>query len=133
MKRIILAIVLAVSVVTVPTGCLKNQVKAPIPGATSNFDSSAYQTLRTAHDIAKSLSDQAAAGNFKPSPTQKVAINQFIADLNVADTVYAAYHNGAATQAQAQSAIDKVTAEQANNRCRSTSRLEDIFDNFRGK
>lgn len=114
MKRIILALVLAVSVVTIPTGCRHTPAQAPIPGAINNFDSSAYQTLRVAHDIAKSLSDQAAAGTFKPSPVQKTAINQFISDLNIADVVYAAYHNGAATQAQAQAAIDKVTAEQAS-------------------
>lgn len=112
LNKLLASIVLGVTLMA-PIGCVKNPVQAPIPGSINNFDSGAYQTLRTAHDIAKSLSDQAAAGTFKPSATQKAAINQFIADLNVADTVYAAYHNGAATQAQAQKAIDTVTAEQA--------------------
>jgi hypothetical protein len=114
MKRLILKAVLASAMILPVAGCVKNPVQAPIPGATSSFDSGAYQTLRTAHDIGKSLSDQAAGGTFHPSASQKTAINQFITDLNIADTVYAAYHNGAATQAQVKQAIDKVTAEQAS-------------------
>jgi hypothetical protein len=114
MKRLILKAVFASTLFLPVVGCVKNPVQAPIPGATSTFDSSAYQTLRTAHDIAKSLSDQAAAGTFHPSPVQKTAINQFIFDVNAADVTYAAFHNGTATQAQAKAAIDKVTAEQAS-------------------
>ncbi len=114
MRQIIGNALLAICLVGAPIGCTKNIVQAPVPGSTNNFDSSAYQTLHTAHDIAQSLSSQAAAGSFKPSAAQKTVINQFIADLNVADTVYSAYHNGAATQAQTQTAIDKVTAEQAS-------------------
>lgn len=100
-------------------GCA-HQVTAPIPGATNAFDSTAYQTLRTAHDIAQSFSTQACSNNgnqpncFTPKPMEKTAINQFIQDLNLADVVYAAYHSGSQTQAAAQAAITKVQSDQAS-------------------
>ena len=114
MKRIILTLTLLPFM-----GCTHKTVQAPIPGALNAFDSSAYQTLRTAHDIAASFSAQACSNNgnkpgcFNPTTTEKATINEFIGDLNVADTVYAAYHNGAKTQAEAEAAINKVTADQA--------------------
>jgi len=112
MRKALMSLTVAASLM-LPVGCAHKTVQAPIPGSINSFDSTAYQTLRTAHDMAKSLSDQAKAGTFKPSPVEKVAINQFIADLNTADTVYAAYHNGSATQAAAEKAINQVTADQA--------------------
>ena len=101
------------------SGCAHQPAQAPIPGAINNFDSSAYQTLRTAHGIAQSLSDQSCSNNNKPgcrsfSEHEKAIINQFINDLNTADVTYSAYHNGAATQAAAQSAVNKVSTDQAN-------------------
>lgn len=113
MKRLILALCL------IPIGCVHSgTVATPIPGAANPFDSSAYQTLRVAHDIAQSLSTQACSNNgnkpgcFTPKPAEKTAINQFIQDLNLADTIYAAYHSGSQTQAAAQAAISKVQADQ---------------------
>jgi len=119
MKRILVTIA-AAALMYVPIGCVHQPVQAPIPGSINAFDSSAYQTLRTAHDIAQSLSDQACTNNgnkpgcFAPSDGQKAIVNQFIGDLNIADTIYAAYHSGAATQQQAQAALDKVTTDQSN-------------------
>lgn len=114
MRRILPTLLLAISL----AGCA-HQVTAPIPGATSAFDSNAFQALATAHGIAQSFSTQACSNNgnkpgcFTPKPAEKTAINQFIADLNTADVVYAAYHGGTQTQAAAQAAINKVTSDQA--------------------
>lgn len=100
-------------------GCAKT-VTAPIPGSINSFDSTSYQILSTAHGIAQSLSSQACSNNgnlpncFTPTTTQKNVINAFISDLNVADLVYSAYHNGTATQAQVTSAIQKVQTDQAS-------------------
>lgn len=100
-------------------GCA-HQVSAPIPGSLNSFDSTAYQTLMVSRGIAQSFSDQACSNNggkpgcFAPSATEKTAINQFIADLNIAETVYVAYHQGAQPQAAAQAALSKVTADQAS-------------------
>lgn len=119
MKNPFLTRLLLSSMLLLPIGCI-HQVTAPIPGSTSSFDSTAYQTLRTAHDIAQSFSTQACSNNgnqpgcFNPKPAEKLAINQFIADLNIADVTYAAYHGGTQTQAAAQAAINKVTSDQAS-------------------
>lgn len=119
MKSRILTRLLLGSLLILPVGCV-HSVTAPVPGATSAFDSSAYQTLLTAHGIAQSFSTQACSNNgnqpgcFNPKPAEKAAINQFIADINIGDTIYAAYHNGAATQQQAQAALDKITTDQAS-------------------
>jgi len=114
MKGFILRALFLAMLVVVPVVCANQKtVQAPIPGSVNTFDSSTYQSLRVAHDIAKSLSDQAAAGKYHPTPQEKVVINQFIADINVADTVYKAYHAGAATQAQMQTALTKVQTDQA--------------------
>lgn len=118
MKSHILTRLLLGSLLILPVGCV-HSVTAPVPGAISAFDSSAYQTLLTAHGIAQSFSTQACSNNgnqpgcFNPKPAEKTAINQFIADLNIADVVYAAFHSGTQTQAAAQAALNKVTSDQA--------------------
>lgn len=120
MKRLFLYLAAFLIAIFVPLGCVHTGPAAtvPIPGSLNSFDSTAYQTLRTAHDIAQSFSTQACSNNgnkpgcFNPKPAEKTAINQFISDLNLADAVYAAYHNGAQTQAAAQAAISRVQADQ---------------------
>lgn len=97
------------------TGCLRT-VQAPtplIPGAISQFDANAYKTLVAAHAYAESLSEQAKQGTYKPSPEEKLLVNQFILDLNAADTMYEAYHAGSTTEAQMQAALNVVSADQA--------------------
>lgn len=112
--------ILLCSLLMIGGGCANQKpAQAPIPGAINSFDSSAYQTLRTAHGIATSFSTQACSNNgnkpgcFNPTPVEKIAINQFIGDLNIADVTYAAYHSGTKTQAETQAAIDKVASDQA--------------------
>lgn len=119
MKHVLIRFLLITGILCFPIGCTHQPAQAPIPGSINAFDSGAYQTLRTAHDIAASLSSQACSNNgnkpgcFNPSATQKVAINQFINDLNIADQVYSAYHQGLQTQAAAQAAINTVQRDQA--------------------
>lgn len=47
------------------------------------------------------------------SPVEKTAFNDFGAALNAANTVYLAYHNGTATQAAAQAAVNTVQQKQS--------------------
>jgi hypothetical protein len=80
------------------------------PGALNQFDSDTYRSLATAHAFA-----QSAAGNAATlTPTEKAALNQFIQYLNLADTLYVAYHSGAATQAAMQTALNAVNSSEAS-------------------
>lgn len=124
MKKVLLSLSLALAL-----GCATKQpVQAPIPGSVNQVDSNLYQIIRPAHDIAKYLSDHACTNNgnqpgcYNPGPTEKVAVNQFIFDYNIADPIYQAYHNGTAlastgkvpTQSEVESAVNKVAADQAS-------------------
>ncbi len=50
----------------------------------------------------------------KPSPEEKTALNALATSLNVAQPLYQAYHSGQATEAQAQTAVNDVSAKQAS-------------------
>lgn len=95
------------------TGCIhKPSSTNPailIPGAANVFDQDAFRALDSAHAFATT----AAANAPSLTAPEKQALNTFILALNSADTLYAAYHGGAATQAQMQTALDKVTASQS--------------------
>lgn len=94
-------------------GCKVATVTTPpaalIPGAINQFDQTTYQALTAAHAFAQ----QAASNPSILSVPQKTILNQFILDLNSADTLYAAYHSLQATQAQMQAALTAVQTDQA--------------------
>jgi hypothetical protein len=80
------------------------------PGALNQFDSDTYRSLASAHGLA-----QSAAGSASTlTQAEKAALNQFIQYINLADTLYAAYHTGAATQAAMQTALDNVSSSEAS-------------------
>jgi hypothetical protein len=70
------------------------------------------QVLVGAKSFYVSIQKQVTAGTYTPSASEKTALNTFASALNTAESVYLAYHNGTATQAQAQTAVDSVSAQQ---------------------
>jgi len=71
------------------------------------------QILKGARDFYSSIKSQSEAGTLVLQPAVKQAFNQFGVTLNAAETVYLAYHNGQATQAAAQTAVNQVQSQQA--------------------
>jgi hypothetical protein len=71
------------------------------------------QSLAAAHAFYQTLQQDTVAGKFFPSPAEKTALNALAASLNVAQPIYIAYHNGTATQAQAQAAVADVVQKQS--------------------
>lgn len=96
-------------------GCAKTTGTTPplAPGYQNQTDQSMGQALAAAHSFYQTIQQDVTAGKFVPSPTEKTALNDFAASLNVAQPLYLAYHAGTATQAQAQAAVNDVIAKQS--------------------
>lgn len=113
-KKAILVLALIVPLGTV--GCVKPNANTPpaalAPGYQNSADQVMGQTLVGAHQFYATIQQDVAIGKYKPSPSEKTALNNFATALNAAQTVYISYHAGAATQAQAQAAVNSVTAQQ---------------------
>lgn len=82
------------------------------PGYSNQADQQMGEVLSGAHAFYQSIQQQSQAGTLTLTPQVKQAFNAFGVSLNAAQSVYLAYHQGAATQAQAQAAVDKVQQEQ---------------------
>lgn len=88
----------------------------PITGAYNSFDSTAYETLATAHAFVASLISNAAT----LTAPEKTLLNQLTTDVNAAESVYVAYHTGlqvgaaTTTEAQVQTALNLIATDQAN-------------------
>jgi hypothetical protein len=116
MKRIL---ALSLSLCMVPIlGCPAASTKTPpaalAPGFTNTQDQDMDQILVGAHVFYTDIQSKAAAGTYVPSPTEKTALNSFASALNIAQTLYRAYHAGTASEAQAKAAVDVVAAQQAS-------------------
>jgi hypothetical protein len=83
------------------------------PGYNNAADQQMGEILSGAHAFYTSIQQQAQAGTLTLQPSVKAAFNAFGVSLNAAQTVYLSYHQGTATQSQAQTAVDKVQSEQA--------------------
>lgn len=109
MKRLALILLLALPF----AGCKPATTTAPLaPGYSSPADQVMGETLVGAHQFYVTIQSDIASGKYAPSPTEKTALNNFATALNAAQVLYIAYHNGAATQAQAQAAVNAVTTQQ---------------------
>ena len=98
---------------------------AMVPGAQNEVDGTTYEVLVSLHAFVDSLSKQAAAGTFTPTPAEKILANQLILDVNATQILYAAYHGalveaakgnivpGAPTEAQVKASLAKATADQS--------------------
>lgn len=71
------------------TGCAKSATVSH-PGAVNQFDSSTYDSLRTAQAAIEQARTQVGT-----NPTLKTAVNKAIASYNAAEDAYVAYHKAA--------------------------------------
>lgn len=107
MKRIVLAMVLAVSMI----GCAARQIH---PGAANSFDSTTYDALIVTHSVIETTKTDLANNAFSITlaPKIKAALNDLIKAYDIADTVYQNYHMaamaGTATPAQATAVSDAI-------------------------
>lgn len=83
------------------------------PGYQNAADQQMGEILAGAHAFYNRIQQDSASGSLQLTPQEKTAFNAFGVSLNAAQSVYLAYHAGTATQAQAQTAVDKVKSEQA--------------------
>ncbi len=75
------------------TGCAAFQTKVPVhPGAVTNVDSYAYDSLLIAQQIIAGARADYLAGNFTPSA--KNTLNSAISSYNVAEASWQSYHAG---------------------------------------
>lgn len=111
-KTLNLAFGLCLSIAIFGCGAVKTSTPpaALAPGALNQFDSDTFRALATAHAFAQSAASNAAA----LTQTEKSALNRFIQYLNLADTLYAAYHAGTATEQAMQTALNAVNTSEAS-------------------
>ncbi len=83
------------------------------PGYSNSADQQMGEILSGAHRFYTSIQQQSQAGTLTLTPAVKAAFNTFGVSLSAAESVYLAYHNGQATQAAAQSAVNQVQSQQA--------------------
>jgi len=97
-----------------PMGCATATAPSvPLaPGYTTPFDQTAGQTLAAAHAlVSKATTDYPTLTPAQQS-TEKPILNAFVTAVNTADSVYLAFHNGTATQAQVQTQLNAVQTAQ---------------------
>lgn len=83
------------------------------PGYQNAADQQMGEILAGAHAFYVSIEQQVAGGSLTLTPEVKTGFNTFGTSLNAAQSVYLAYHNGTATQAAAQAAVNMVQQQQA--------------------
>ena len=95
-------------------GCAQGTAPTPplAPGYTNQADKTMGQTLAAADAFYRRIQQDSAAGTVALSAQEKTVLNDLGVALNIANVSYLAYHNGTQTQAQAQDAINQVTAKQ---------------------
>ena len=84
-------------------GCAKNPV-AVHPGSISNFDSYAFDILLVEQDAINTARSQYVAGQLPPSA--KTVLNNAIAQYNVTEVAWQAYHANGTGQSALQQALD---------------------------
>jgi hypothetical protein len=108
-KAQILTLVLAI---LAGAGCAKQAVKAPLPGAINSFDQMSYQTLMDAQAGINAVKADVSSGKVTLTAPQKTVLNQAIADYDIAQAAWHAYHSGAtADPAGLTSAINQIVAD----------------------
>lgn len=114
MKRLAMCL-MAISLMVPLAGCPTATAPTPplAPGYLNTADQQMGEILAGAHSFYTTIQQESVAGTLVLTPTQKTAFNEFGVSLNAAQTVYLAYHNGAATQAAAQTAVNTVQSQQA--------------------
>lgn len=110
MKRILLLMALCLPL----AACTPSATPTALaPGYLNSADQQMGEILAGARSFYTSIQQQSAAGTLTLQPTVKASFNTFGVTLNAAESVYLAYHNGQATQAAAQTAVNAVQTQQA--------------------
>lgn len=115
MKRLLILTALCLTLTACPGSNPSNPTNPAqlAPGYQNAADQQMGQILSGARSFYTSIQQQSQAGTLTLTPTVKAAFNDFGTALNGAESVYLAYHNGQATQAQAQTAVNAVQTKQA--------------------
>ena len=93
-KAVVLMLVMAATLIF--SGCAAKQPpSAPVPGSINAFDATSFRVLSDAQAMINSIKFDVSTGNLTLSPTQKKVLNQAIADYNVGESAWQAYHAGA--------------------------------------
>jgi hypothetical protein len=110
MKKLLIALALCL-----PLAACKPSATpiALAPGYQNATDQQMGEILAGARRFYISIQSQVSSGTLTMGDTIKASFNDFGRSLNAADSVYLAYHSGAATQAQAQAQVNIVQAQQA--------------------
>ena len=111
MKRLLILTALCLALTGCPATTTNPATLAP--GYANTADQQMGEILAGAHSFYTTIQQESATGQMTLSATEKQAFNAFGVSLNAAQTVYLAYHNGTATQAAAQSAVNQVQQQQA--------------------
>lgn len=111
MRKIILALAL-VSLMGCKPATTPTTPQTLAPGYMNQADQTMGEILQGAHAFYVQIQSDVASGKYQPSVTEKTSLNNFAVALNGAQIIYIAYHAGAATQAQAQTAVNNVTTQQ---------------------
>ena len=115
MKRILILLSLCLTLTACP-GSNPSNPPTPAqlsPGYQNQADQQMGEILSGARAFYVSIQQQSAAGTLTLDATTKLAFNSFGTALNSAEAVYLAYHQGQATQAAAQAAVNTVQSQQA--------------------
>lgn len=115
MKKLFAVSILALT--TLLPGCRTAAAPTPAlaPGYVNQADQTMGQTLAAARAFYVHINGDVKAGKYKVSEgAEKDALTSLFIALSTADPVYVQFHTGAATQAQAQAVVDKVTAAQTS-------------------
>lgn len=120
-KTLKISLFLALALIGV-AGCKSSStaVQPPLaPGFVNPADQTMFSTLKGAHDFYQVLQQDTLPGpngqapKWTPGPTEKQVLNSFAITLNAAEAEYQAFKAGTATQAQAQTSVDQVTAAES--------------------
>jgi hypothetical protein len=114
MKKLALILLLAVPLMGCKPASTTTTPQTLAPGYANSADQAMGETLVAAHAFYTTIQGDVTSGKYTPSATEKTSLNNFATALNSAQIIYIAYHAGQSTQAQAQAAVNAVTAQQAS-------------------
>lgn len=115
MKKLLLLLALCLPLATTTVGCnvqstQPTQVLAP--GYINQADQQMKGILDGAAAFYNRIKAESDAGRLVLTVSEKAAFNNLGVSINVAQPIYLAFHNGTGTQANAQNAVNAVSAQQ---------------------
>jgi hypothetical protein len=116
----VLALLLCITIFS--TGCIKT-VTAPVPGQINTYDAYAYRVLFDTQAAINAFKADVSSGKVAETATIKSALNQAIADYNIAEAAYQVWHaaGGGGSTTSLTAAIAKVQGDITNIVAASTT------------